>query len=101
MIDENKLLKDLDLYINRSSPDEFTVRTELSVGEIRSLIKKQNKIPPVYERHGKWICIGTHPRNDDVFYQCSICSNIDSAIKGFNIPYCCYCGSKMEGDKKI
>lgn len=44
MIDENKLLKDLDLYINRSSPDEFTVRTDLTIGEIRYLIKNQSKI---------------------------------------------------------
>ena len=99
MIDENELLKSLDLYINRSSPDEFTVRTELTIGEIRSLIKEQHKILPVSERHGKWICISPNSKKDDVFYECSICGHIDSAAKCFNIPYCRYCGSKMEGGK--
>ena len=39
LIDEDELLKQLELYLNKTLLGEITVQTELSVGEICSLIK--------------------------------------------------------------
>lgn len=62
LIDADALLKSLVLYINRSSLGEITVSTELSIGEICSLIKDQPTIE-VNEPVNKY-CLNCGTKND-------------------------------------
>ena len=93
LIDVDKLLKNLDLYINRSSFGEITIRTELSLGEIYFLINVQPIVSVGSVKHGKWIekpfLIGTSNF-------CSVCGeNFGSRYK-----YCPMCGAKMMEESK-
>ena len=90
MIDENELLKNLELYLNQTSLGEVTVQTELSVGEICSLIKDCPTIDAEPVQYGKWIsdCL----RN----YGQTLKLDKDGCITN-NICHCSECGKQLIG----
>ena len=95
-IDADAFLKALDLYINRSSLGEITISTELSIGEICSLIKDQPTIDAEPVKHGHWIL----EREPDGTPYCLHCSLCDPDFRHIGTKtayeYCPNCGAKMD-----
>ena len=49
------------------------------------------------QKTGHWIelgCVG----NDNYDFKCSECGHSDISSKSVKVPYCWYCGAKMEGE---
>ena len=96
MIDENELLKNLELYLNQTLLGEVTVQTKLSVGEICSLIKDCPTVDAEPVRYAKRLITksiekdryGCYPRYR---IKCSECGYEAAFSK-----YCPNCGAKME-----
>ena len=90
-IDADLLIKNLNLLVNRSFLGEIRCTSEISIGEIASLIVDQPiaEVQPVI--HGKWI--------DDC---CNICGayiptdNKHDYISENDCKYCLECGAKMD-----
>lgn len=49
---------------------------------------------------GHWIPMGLVDANDNRNYECSECHHGDTHAKTQIVPYCWYCGSKMESEDK-
>lgn len=47
-------------------------------------------------RHGKWIQIRDADENDNIVAQCNLCGHSDTHSKSIVVPYCWYCGAKMD-----
>lgn len=95
MIDENELLKNLELYLNQTLLGEITVQTELSVGEICSLIKDCPTVDAKTVRRGKWI-------KSEIPCEEFVCSECGGACWYYDVnknvsksKYCPNCGAKM------
>ena len=84
MIDEKKLLNDLDSEIRLSIGNNTEVRKVLS--QITDVIHRQPQIQLEYET-GKWM--GS---------VCSCCG--ESVSEWYNFKFCPMCGAKMEGYKE-
>ena len=107
-INADALLKALDLYINRSSLGEITANTEMSIGEICSLIKGQSTVDAEPVKHAHWKNI----HGDYSIAQCSSCVSVfDVTYEGNSNEvlwkdligihrYCSYCGAKMDEEKE-
>ena len=49
---------------------------------------------------GHWIPMGLVDANDNRNYECSECHHGDTHAKNQIVPYCWYCGAKMESEGK-
>lgn len=67
--------------------------------EDRTLVKKA-----VEPKTGRWILAGEQWQEDvdngNYCFVCSECGKTDVHSKAVTVPYCWYCGAKMEGDKE-
>ena len=96
LIDSDELLKRLKLYLNKTSLGEITVQTELSVGEICSLIKDCPTVEAEPVRRGKWVEFG-----NDIHHclECFKCGYLQSIYEK-RPKYCPDCGAKMEEESE-
>lgn len=65
---------------------------------VRDFIDDAPTIEAEPVRHGKWIPVGEPDDNDNVHAQCSVCGHGDTYSKGLKVPYCWFCGAKMDED---
>ena len=58
---------------------------------------KIDSAPTIEERKtGRWILCGDED-NGNAMYKCSLCFHSDIQAKSQVVPYCWWCGAKMEG----
>lgn len=50
--------------------------------------------------HARWVDWGVRDDNGNGEYTCSYCDHIDEHPPGRRIPYCWYCGAKMDMNKE-
>ena len=62
-------------------------------------IEKAPTVDAVPVRHGKWKLIRMED-NGDGFYTCSNCDRGDIHSPLVSVPYCWYCGAKMDAERK-
>lgn len=90
--------KELDkaLYDHFHDEDSQTNMTDVSLGAIRNFVRN---FPPVTlkQKIGHWIPMGLVDANGNRNYECSECHHGDTHAKTQIVPYCWYCGAKMEG----
>ena len=48
--------------------------------------------------HGRWIDSGVRDEDGNGEYTCSRCNHNDKHSPGIRVPYCWFCGAKMDGD---
>lgn len=90
--------------INRE--DTMTaLRADLSFicpGDQLNAIRIVEGMPPVnpQPKTGHWIPMGLVDSNDNRNYECSECHHGDTHAKNQIVPYCWYCGTKMESEDK-
>lgn len=49
-------------------------------------------------RHGKWIPVYGPDYNNNIAVKCSICGHEDEHNINVEVPYCWFCGAKMDED---
>ncbi len=47
--------------------------------------------------HAKWEKISKPDEDGNVWYRCPICLHNDKQSPGIDVPYCWYCGARMDG----
>jgi hypothetical protein len=47
-------------------------------------------------KHGRWIPVSEPDDNGNVISCCSICSHSDDQCTSIHVPYCWFCGAKMD-----
>ena len=70
-----------------------------AINTIRGNLAKMPTIEPE-QKTGKWIPIGDVDSDNNQLYECNQCHHSDLHAVNVDVPYCWYCGAKMEGDEE-
>ena len=65
----------------------------------RETVEEMPTVDAVPVRHGKWELIRMED-NGDGFYTCSNCDRGDIHSPLVTVPYCWYCGARMDAERK-
>jgi len=72
-----------------------------SLLDANEAVKQLKDLPSADRPTGKWILSGLQSiekmENGNYYYYCSNCLHVDAHAKTQEVPYCWYCGAKMEG----
>ena len=75
-------------------------RSIITLGEFEEMIKPLDREVEQEPKTGHWIFAGEEneeeTRNGNFLYVCSECCHSDVHAKSTEVPYCWYCGAKME-----
>ena len=90
------LLRIEEIKLNKSIPKNY--------GTLLDIMRKIRQLPTIDAEpvvHGHWIdqdsdCEDWHIHQ----YECSKCGMGDQHNPNINVPYCWFCGAKMDEDKK-
>ena len=60
-----------------------------------------SRLAPIEEERpkGKWLRFNAID-DEQTEYECSNCGNLDTSLNSINVPFCWYCGAKMEDKAK-
>ena len=93
LIDADALKADIEQF-NRPLCDDYHMKHYV-LNQIITDIENQPTVDAVPVRHGKWKLIRMED-NGDGFYTCSNCDRGDIHSPLVNVPYCWYCGARMD-----
>ena len=64
--------------------------------EIKDIVDDMPAADVAQVVHGKWEKISEPDEDGNVWYRCPICLHNDKQSPGIEVPYCWYCGAKMD-----
>lgn len=66
--------------------------------DYKEIVEEIRSLPPVTpaEKVGQWIARGLVDSNGNRIYECSECHHSDIQAATMIVPYCWYCGAKMQ-----
>ena len=93
--------------ISRQAAIEEIARHDCTNGEVPYFTGKDVQeilkvIPSAEPVHGEWILSDVQRKedtdNDNYWYVCSECGHSDLHSKSQEVPYCWWCGARMDGE---
>ena len=94
-IEKQEVIEAVKAHSGSSQTQESTPHLMLK-DEIKYIVDDMPAADVAQVVHGKWEKISEPDEDGNVWYRCPICLHNDKQSPGIEVPYCWYCGAKMD-----